>query len=168
MSTPEDYIDRCDAAANAGAPKPPFCTTDGAAIFPEEGVRWWMTELSRRKEQQAAGDEDGPAASEAEAEEECDGQDSDIIHPELPLEGSSSDEDEPVPATEPLEVSVSQHDAKVIFPKRTKPIATGTLGCSVPRRVLGFEPASPPARFETHRCAPVRASCSHATAAAAR
>lgn len=112
---PEDYIDRCDAAANAGAPKPPFCTADGAAIFPEEGVRWWMTELSRRKEQQAAGDEDGPAASEAEAEEECDGQDSDIIHPELPLEGSSSDEDEPVPATEPLEVSVSQHDAKVIF-----------------------------------------------------
>ena len=78
-----------------------------------------MTELGRRKEQQAAGDEDGPAASEAEAEdEECDGQDSDIIHPELPLEGSSSDENEPMPATEPLEVSVSQHDARLCFPTK--------------------------------------------------
>ena len=110
------YIDRCDAAANAGAPKPPFCTADGAAIFPEEGVKWWMTELSLRKEQQAAGDEDGPAASEAEAEEECDGQDSDIIHPELPLEASSSDEDGPMPAAEPLEVSASQRDPKFCFP----------------------------------------------------
>ena len=90
---------------------------EGAAIFPEEGVKWWMTELSQRKEQQAAGDEDGPPASEAEEEEDCDGQDSDIIHPELPLEASSSDDDDlAAPGAEPLEVSLSQHDAKLSSP----------------------------------------------------
>ena len=63
-----EYIDRCDAASMDEGPKPPFCTTDGSPIFPE-GEKWWLTDLSIRKEQ-----------------EEDQGADSDVIDPELPIE----------------------------------------------------------------------------------
>ena len=107
-----EYIDRCDAASlSEGAPKPPFCTADGNAIFPEE-EKWWLTELSIRKAEQAAaaGDEDGPP-SEAEGEEQ--GADSDVIDPELSIEEDASSGDDVVADTcEPLRVPTG-HDAKV-------------------------------------------------------
>ena len=115
-----EYIDRCDAASMVeGAPKPPFCTTDGSPIFPE-GEKWWLTDLSIRKTEQAAarGDEDGPP-SEIE-EEEDQGADSDVIDPELPIEtdDSSGDDGTAAPGVggEPLQVKTG-HDAKVWAPK---------------------------------------------------
>jgi hypothetical protein len=112
-----DYIDRCDVASMAeGAPRPPFCTTDGQPIFPEE-EKWWLTELSIRKAEQAAaaaGDEDGPAT---DAEEEEQGADSDVIHPELPIEEDDSSGDEVAAAGgggEPLRVNTG-HDANKCF-----------------------------------------------------
>jgi len=96
-----EYIDRCDVASTVeGAPKPAFCTADGGAIFPEE-EKWWMTELSIRKAEQAA-DEDGPPS---EVEEDEQAADLDVIDPELPIEedDSSGGEDTAV-GGEPVEV----------------------------------------------------------------
>ena len=107
-----EYIDRCDAASMTGAPRPPFCTPDGHPIFPED-ERWWMTELSIRKAEQASarGDEDGPPA---EAEEEEDkGADSDVIDPELPIEeDDSSGDDVPASGGDPVPVRTG-HDAQL-------------------------------------------------------
>ena len=111
------YIDRCDAASTVdGAPKPPFCTEDGRPIFPE-GEKWWLTELSIRKEEQAAavGDEDGPPS---DVEEEHQGEDSDVIDPELPIEEDESSGDErgvtaDAAGGEPLQVKTG-HDAQVL------------------------------------------------------
>ena len=114
------YIDRCDAASTVdGAPKVPFCTEDGHPIFPE-GEKWWLTELSIRKEEQAAAeaDEDGPPS---EAEEEQQGDDSDVIDPELPIEEDESSGDEVAVAAdagggEPLQVKTG-HEPKVFGAK---------------------------------------------------
>ena len=111
-----EYIDRCDAASLVeGTPKPPFCTADGSPIFPED-EKWWLTELSIRKaEQAAAADEDGPAS---EAEEEEQGGDSDVIDPELPIEEDDSSGDDAAAAangSEPLRVTTG-HEAKLCFP----------------------------------------------------
>ena len=99
-----EYIDACDDASMTGAPRPAFCTADGQPIFPED-ERWWLTELSIRKAEQAAarGDEDGPQ-SEAEEEEEQ-GADSDVIDPELPIEEDDSSGDEfPASGGDPVPV----------------------------------------------------------------
>ena len=112
-----EYIDRCDAASMVeGALKPPFCTADGRPIFPE-GEKWWLTDLSVRKQEQAAarGDEDGPL-SEVEEEHH---DDSDVIDPELPIETGDSSGDDGTAAAgvggEPLQVKTG-HDAKVWAP----------------------------------------------------
>ena len=116
-----EYIDRCDAASMVeGAPKPPFCTTDGSPIFPE-GEKWWLTDLSIRKAEQAAarGDEDGPP-SEIEEREEDQGADSDVIDPELPIEEDDSSGDDGTATAgaggEALQVKTG-HDAKVWITK---------------------------------------------------
>ena len=63
-----DWIDRCDTASQTGAPKPPFETVDGEAIFPEDDDPWWLLEIQKRKveedEEEAIGDEDGPPSEE--------------------------------------------------------------------------------------------------------
>lgn len=118
-----DWIDRCDwASLYEDAPQPPFCTSDGEPIFPQEGIKWWLTELSQRKaEEEAAtvppgGDEDGPPSECAEDEEG----DSDVIHPELPAEDDDffSDECDELPpfGGTPVRVLGPSHDAKLICP----------------------------------------------------
>ena len=46
-------IDRVDVASQDGSPRPAFLGDDGLPIFPADGdpdERWWLTELSKRKE----------------------------------------------------------------------------------------------------------------------
>ena len=68
------WIDRVDIASQHGAQRPVFATPGGGPIFPEDEDPWWLTELSRRKNEEKAqpapGDEDGPAASEHEGPED--------------------------------------------------------------------------------------------------
>ena len=61
---PKDWIDRADQASQAGLPKPEFETEEGGHIFPEGDEPWWLTDVSRRAqpEEEAQGDEDGPAS----------------------------------------------------------------------------------------------------------
>jgi hypothetical protein len=67
-----DWIERADVASQLGQPRPPFTTTSGDDIFPDE--EWWLTAHQRRaretaqaqEEAQAQGDEDGPASEEEE------------------------------------------------------------------------------------------------------
>ena len=116
-----DWIDRCDwASRDETAPRPPFCTRDGQDVFPQEGDRWWLTNLSRRKAEAAeaaatAGNEDGPASDCSDVEEQED--DDDIIDPVLPVEDDDpfKDEDDDVRADDAdhLEVPGYTHDAKV-------------------------------------------------------
>ncbi len=42
-----DWINRCDAASQAGAATPPPARVDGAPLFPEH--EWWLTEFEKRK-----------------------------------------------------------------------------------------------------------------------
>ena len=65
-----DWIDRVDAAARAGAPRPPFQTLEGEAIFPDQEEKWWLTELQRKPDDAQPADEDGPPSDEEEEEEE--------------------------------------------------------------------------------------------------
>ncbi len=47
------WIDSVDVASQDGSPRPAFLGEDGLPIFPADGApdaRWWLTELSRRKE----------------------------------------------------------------------------------------------------------------------
>ena len=47
------WIDRVDLASQGDLPRPPFLDDHGSSIFPAEGEsdeRWWLTELSRHKE----------------------------------------------------------------------------------------------------------------------
>ncbi len=67
------WIDRVDLASQGGSPRPAFLGEDGREIFPLEGdpdEKWWLTELSRRKEEERLAREelleDGPGSSEEE------------------------------------------------------------------------------------------------------
>ena len=80
------WIDRCDAASTQGRDKPLFATPTGEPIFPDEEERWWLTDVSSRKSEEAKGDEDGPPS-------EVD-QDDDALDPEACVD----DED---PVSEP-------------------------------------------------------------------
>ena len=47
------WIDRADVASQCDFPRPPFLAQDGSSIFPaddEPDGRWWLTELSKHKE----------------------------------------------------------------------------------------------------------------------
>ena len=91
-----DWIDRCDAASQTGAPKPEFQTTSGEPIFPENEEPWWLTDISRRSEQDAKqqeADEDGPASDDEGKDEEKEDEQKEL-----------SDDD---PSSEPEQVSAS-------------------------------------------------------------
>ena len=50
-------------ASQHGLPKPDFETLDGEPIFPEDDEPWWLTDVSRKVQEEgekAEGDEDGP------------------------------------------------------------------------------------------------------------
>ena len=71
------FIDRVDVASQSGSPRPDFVAEDGEDIFPPAGgpnEKWWLTELSRRKEEErVARDElleEGPVSSEDECSDE--------------------------------------------------------------------------------------------------
>ena len=71
------FIDRVDVASQNGSPRPDFVAEDGEDIFPPAGgpnEKWWLTELSRRKEEErVARDElleEGPVSSEDECSDE--------------------------------------------------------------------------------------------------
>ena len=114
-----DWIDRCDwASLDDSAPRPPFCTPEGADVFPPEEDKWWLTSLSRRKAEEAeaavpVGDEDGPEPDASDMEEE----DDDVIDPVLPIEDDDPYKDEdadPFAAgVGALDVEPFTHDAKV-------------------------------------------------------
>ena len=74
-----DWIDRVDAAARVGAPRPPFQTLGGEAIFPDQEEKWWLTELQRKPDDAQPADEDGPPSEEEEEEEP--------VAPEAPTTG---------------------------------------------------------------------------------
>ena len=61
------WILRADAASRGNLARPPFCDEDGSDIFP--GTPWWLTDVSRRANEEqkvnAAGVEEG-APSEME------------------------------------------------------------------------------------------------------
>ena len=58
-------------------PRPPFVTLEGGEIFFQD--KWWLTDLSREKEQDK-GDEDGPPSdSDGPAEPQADISDEDLI-----------------------------------------------------------------------------------------
>ncbi|MDP6495442.1 MAG: hypothetical protein QGI09_08525, partial [Dehalococcoidia bacterium] len=95
-----------------GDPRPPFATPSGLSIFPEDDDPWWLTELSRRaQEEPAPGDEDGPQEEDAEEgkpedaltdDEDPPSEDgSDIVMPEMTL-GS-----QPVPVDHVAELAWS-------------------------------------------------------------
>ena len=91
-----DWIDRCDAASQTGAPKPEFQTTSGEPIFPEGEEPWWLTDISRRLGQDAKQqevDEDGPASDGEGKDEEKEDEQKEL-----------SDDD---PSSEPEQVSAS-------------------------------------------------------------
>ena len=82
------WIARVDAASRANAVRPSFADEDGGDIFPE-GEPWWLTDVSRRAEDEKAAqvaDEDGPPSDD-------EGQ---------PAEVEVSDEDPLSDADEPL------------------------------------------------------------------
>ena len=101
-----DFIDRVDIASQNGSPRPDFVAEHGEDIFPPAGSpneKWWLTELSRRKEEErVARDElleDGPASSEEEypddelkknPDDETDAEDDDPIGEEEDTQASSS------------------------------------------------------------------------------
>ena len=82
------WIARVDAASRANAVRPSFADEDGGDIFPE-GEPWWLTDVSRRAEDEKAAqnaDEDGPPSEDEEQ----------------PAEAEVSDEDPLSDADEPL------------------------------------------------------------------
>ncbi len=93
-----DWLDRVDEASVTGAPRPPFQTLDGDAIFPDQEELWWLTELQRKPDDDAQGDEDGPPSDV----------DDEAPAPDAP----TTDEDplsEPEPADEHVLASVGAH-----------------------------------------------------------
>ena len=73
-----DWIGRVDLASQRGASRPPFKTVNGDSIFPsDEEDQWWLTDFQQRKKpEDIAGDEEGPA-TEAEAEDKSETDDED-------------------------------------------------------------------------------------------
>ena len=76
------------------APHPTFCTPEGADVPPPEADKWWLTNVSRRKAEEAgatapAGDEDGPVSDGTDIEEN-----DDVIDPVLPIEDDDPYNDE--------------------------------------------------------------------------
>ena len=67
------WIDLVDACSQRGEPRPPFQDEIGGCIFPPDGdpdEKWWLTEMSLRKEEEQkarAGDiEEGAPSDEEE------------------------------------------------------------------------------------------------------
>ena len=79
-----DFMDRVDLATQTGDPRPPFKTTDGEDIFPDNDEPWWLTDVSRRApaEEQDPGDEDGPASEVAEEGQQAEVSDDDPVSSE--------------------------------------------------------------------------------------
>ena len=72
-----DWISRVDLASQQGFPRPAFKTVEGDPIFPPEEEQWWLTDVQQRKKpEETAGDEDGPATDvEGEDKSETDDED---------------------------------------------------------------------------------------------
>ena len=70
------WIDEVDSASQTRNPRPPFQDSEGGSIFPPEGAddeKWWLTEMSKRKEEErmaTRGDEDGPLSEDDEESDE--------------------------------------------------------------------------------------------------
>lgn len=88
-----DWIDRCDWASQRGEPKPPFATTTGESIFPEDDEPWWLTDAQKKPTAEAPppGDEDGPHVEEGDLVDEV-GQETDD---EDPSDASADPEEAP-------------------------------------------------------------------------
>ena len=72
-----DWISRVDLASQQGFPRPAFKTVEGDPIFPPEEEQWWLTDFQQRKKpEETAGDEDGPA-TDAEGEDKSETDDED-------------------------------------------------------------------------------------------
>ena len=72
-----DWISRVDLASQQGLPRPAFKTVGGDPIFPPEEEQWWLTDFQQRKKpEETAGDEDGPA-TDAEGEDKSETDDED-------------------------------------------------------------------------------------------
>ena len=72
-----DWIWRVDPASQQGLHQPVFKTVDGDPIFPPEEDQWWLTDFQQRKKpEETAGDEDGPA-TDAEGEDKSETDDED-------------------------------------------------------------------------------------------
>jgi len=106
-----DWIDRVDVASQRGEPRPPFATSTGGPIFPEDGDPWWLTELSRRVREEpepVPGDEDGPASGE-------EGPDGDaLIDDEDPLSEGGSEAGGPENVCQ-LAPALGDHMAELAF-----------------------------------------------------
>ena len=78
------WIARVDAASRANAVRPSFADEDGGDIFPE-GLPWWLTDVSRRaQDEKAQADEDGPPSEDEEQPAEADVSDEDPLSDDEP------------------------------------------------------------------------------------
>ena len=72
-----DWISRVDLASQQGLARPAFKAVNGDPIFPPEEEQWWLTDFQQRKKpEETAGDEDGPA-TDAEGEDKSETDDED-------------------------------------------------------------------------------------------
>ena len=118
------FIDRVDVASQNGSPRPDFVAEDGEDIFPPAGSpneKWWLTELSRRKEEErVARDElleEGPASSEDDCSDdelkkgpndETDAEDDDSIGEEV-----EEEEDTQASSSQPgPRLPIGSHDSQ--------------------------------------------------------
>ena len=96
-----DWISRVDIASQQGLPRPAFKTVYGDPIFPPEEEQWWLTDFQQRKKpEDIAGDEDGPA-TDAEGEDKSETDDEDPTSEEDVVEKGHGPNDatfEPAPA----------------------------------------------------------------------
>ena len=96
-----DWISRVDLASQQGIPRPAFKTVEGDPIFPPEEEQWWLTVFQQRKKpEDIAGDEDGPA-TDAEGEDKSETDDEDPTSEEDVVEKGHGPNDatfEPEPA----------------------------------------------------------------------
>ena len=96
-----DWISRVDLASQQGLPRPVFKTVEGDPIFPPEEEQWWLTDFQQRKKpEDIAGDEDGPA-TDAEGEDKSETDDEDPTSEEDVVEKGHGPNDatfEPEPA----------------------------------------------------------------------
>ena len=96
-----DWTSRVDLASQQGLPRPAFKTVGGDPIFPPEEEQWWLTDFQQRKKpEETAGDEDGPA-TDAEGEDKSETDDEDPTSEEDVVEKGHGPNDatfEPEPA----------------------------------------------------------------------